>query len=104
MVWRGIAVAAFDALVLVLLYLVFQDLSWRSSYVKSEGFTLHTSFLPLIRLPTIDGNVQTPLVSPPVLDWAQVLIYLLVIVNVFYLFSAVRKRHRVTEAEPSNPN
>ena len=94
MAWRGIAVAFIDALILVLLYLVFQDLSWRASYVKSEGFTLHTSFLPLIRLPTINGNVQTPLASPPVLDWAQVLILLLVIVNGLYLFSAVRKRPR----------
>ena len=101
MFWKGVAVAAFDALVLLLLYLVFQDLSWRASYVRREGLNLHTSFLPLIRLPTITGNVQTPLASPPVLDWAQVLILVLVVVNVLYLLSVVRKRSP-GESKPAN--
>ena len=93
MTWRGIAVAAFDIIVLVLVYLVLQDQSWRASYVKREGFVLHTTFLPLIRLPTITGNVQTPLASPPVFDWVQLLILLLVVVNGFFLFAVFRKRH-----------
>ena len=101
MAWKAIAVAIFDALILVLLYFIFQDLAWRTSYAESEGFTLHTTFLPLIRFPTITGNVQTPLASPAVLDWAQVLFILLVIVNVSYIFSAIKERRR-NESEPAN--
>jgi len=93
---RAVALAAFDTIALVLLYYVFQDLAARVSYVESEpGLSSSTSYSFFIRVFTINGatsnGVMFPLVSPPALDWVQVILALLVVVNGLFLFSALRK-------------
>jgi len=88
-----------DALVLVALYYVFQDLQWRTSYAAS----LHTACYPacgyspsfgyglLTRVFTMDGNNQH-LVSPITFDWVQGLILVLVVVNAWFAWSVLRSR------------
>ena len=69
-------VAAADAALLVALYYVLQDLAGRSAYAVSEHLVPTTSYLPFLRVLTIDGK-NIPLKSPPTLDWVQVLVGLL---------------------------
>lgn len=82
-------VALVDAVLLVFAYYVLQDLSWRDSYAASRGFSASTSFSLLTRrLELTSGG--TTLVSPPTLDWIQVVIALLIIVNVAYVVGVLR--------------
>ena len=94
MVRRAIATAVFDLLALAFLYLVLQDLAWRTSYAESERLIPSTTYSLFIRVFSIRGNtIQIPngLVSPPVLDWVQVVIASLIVVNGLYVFSTLRK-------------
>jgi hypothetical protein len=91
---KAVTVAVFDFLALAFLYSILQDLSWRASYAKSENLTPRTDYSLFFRVLTITGNaIQIPkgLVSPPTLDWVQVVVALLVIVNGFYAFSTLRR-------------
>ena len=82
---------AFDVTALTLLYLIEQDLDARASYVRSEHLTPSTMYSLFFHTFSITGStVQFPLVSPPVLDWVQVLVALLILVNGLYIFSVIR--------------
>ena len=82
-------------LVLVLgLYFVLGDLSWRSYYAMSPhnacggvcSYTPSFSFNVLTRFFTMAGN-GVPLTSPPTLDWVQLLLLALFALNGWYLYS-----------------
>jgi hypothetical protein len=90
---RGIFfLAVFDFLVLTFLYFVLQDLAWRASYVRSEQLTPSTAYSLFIHTFSISGStVQFMLISPPALDWVQIVIAALIFVNGFYLLSVIRK-------------
>jgi hypothetical protein len=94
---RVAALAVFDFVALTLLYFVLKDLAWRNSYAESEGLTLHTTYSLFTRASRITGT-SIPLVSPPALDWAQVIVVLLIVVNGLYLFSVLRANARRTSA------
>ncbi len=86
MVRRAAALAVFDLLVLAVLYFVLRDLAWRTSYAESEHLIPHTTYSLFIRMFSITGNaIQIPLVSPPALDWVQVVVALLIVVNGLYV-------------------
>lgn len=94
MVRRVVVTGAFDLLALVFLYFVLQDLAWRTSYAESERLVPHTTYSFFVREFSIAGNViqvHQGLVSPPTLDWVQLVVALLVVVNGLYAFSALRK-------------
>jgi hypothetical protein len=89
---RGFVLAVFDLLTLAFLYFVLQDLAWRASYVESEHLIPGNSYSLFIRVFSITGStVQFQLVSPPALDWVQVIIAALVLVNGFYVLRVLRK-------------
>ncbi|MGP8124347.1 MAG: hypothetical protein ACLQEQ_00525 [Nitrososphaerales archaeon] len=93
MVRRGIFfLAVFDLLVLTFLYFVLQDLAWRASYVTSEHFSPSTTYSLFIHTFSITVSaVQPPLVSPPALDWVQVGVATLILINGFYVFQMLRR-------------
>ena len=96
MVKRGFVLAVFDALALIFLYFVLQDVSSRVSYVKSEFLSGGFSYSPFIRVFSITGTkVQFPLVSPATLDWVQVSIATLALVNGYYILTILRRSRAV---------
>ena len=82
-------VALVDVVLLVFAYLVFQNLYWRDNYDAFRGYSVSTSFSLLIRRLELSSTSKT-LVSPPTLDWIQVVIALLIIVNIVYVFGVLR--------------
>lgn len=82
-------VALFDVLVLVFAYYVVQDLNWRSSYAVSRGYEATTSYSLLTRIFEMVGK-GTVLQSPLTLDWVQVAVALLIIVNLSFAIGALR--------------
>jgi len=91
---RAVVVAVFDLLALTFLYFVLQDLAWRTSYAESERLNPGTAYSLFIRVFSIKGRtIQIPkgLVSPPALDWVQVVVALLIVVNGLYAFSMLRR-------------
>jgi len=92
LVRREVFLGTFDVLALGSLYFVLQDLASRASYVRSERLMPGTSYYIFFHTFSIQGGgVQFQLVSPPVLDWVQVIIVLLVVVNGYYLASILRR-------------
>jgi hypothetical protein len=74
-----------NAVGLVLIYLVLLDYSWRSSYALSAGWVPSVSYLPFLRYLQLTGHGLT-VVSPPTLDWVQVIAVFLIAVDSFYLY------------------
>lgn len=74
-----------DAVLLIALFLVLQDLGWRSAYATAKGLSPSFGYSPLIQVFTLGGG-SVPLQSPLTLDWVQVIAVLLVAVNASYLF------------------
>lgn len=95
MVRRVFATAGFDLLALTFLYFVLQDLAWRASYTtKTEHLSFSTTYSLFLRLSKVTGGgiqLSTGLVSPPALDWVQVVFALLVVVNGLYVFLRLRR-------------
>jgi len=87
-----------DLVLVVFAYFVLQDLAWRDSYAASRGYSAVTAFSLLTRRLDLK-NGATSLVSPFTLDWIQVVIALLIIVNVAYVFGAVRGSRPSVKAE-----
>lgn len=97
LVWRGIFLGIFDLLALTFLYYVLQDLAWRASYVTSEHLTPSTAYSFFFHTFTISGGtVQFPLVSPPTLDWVEVIVVSMIIVNGYYLFQVLHRSAKGT--------
>lgn len=100
-----------DVLVLVALYYVLQDLQWRTNYAASLhtacaslcGYSPSYGFSFMIRYLTMNGNSQH-LVSPPALDWVQVLVFLLVVANGWFAYGVLKARrsHAATQM-PTQP-
>jgi len=98
-----------DAVLLTGLYLVVKDLEWRSSYAASahnacEGpcsYTPSLSHSILTQFFTMTGN-GVSLTSPPTLDWVQLLVVILVVVNVWYGYSFLETR-KAAKAKDTTP-
>lgn len=94
-------VVALDVLFLTALYFVLQDLAWRTSYAATPhdacgGFCTYTptfSYGFLTRFFTMTGN-NTSLVSPPTLDWVQLLVVALVALNAWFAYVTLKSRVR----------
>jgi hypothetical protein len=97
-----------DIVLVVALYSVLQDLQWRTSYAAS----LHDacgglcSYAPsfgygvFTRVFTLSGN-GVRLASPPMVDWVQILVVLLVLVNGWYLYVVLRAKKPQSTTLPS---
>jgi len=97
LVRKEVFLGAFDVLAFASLYFVLQDLASRMSYVRSERLVPGISYYIFFHTSSIQGSgIQFQLVSPPVLDWVQVIIVLLVLVNGYYIASILRRARRDT--------
>ena len=93
--------ALVDLVLLTGLYYVIQDLQWRSSYASSVhyacggpcSYTPSFSHSILTQFFTMtNANTNTSLTSPPTLDWIQLLVLALVVINVWYGYSLFERR------------
>lgn len=100
MVRTAFKVAAVDLVLLVALAFVVKDLDWRSSYAASFhgacfpnlcSYTPSFTYNVLIQFFTMTGN-GSKLTSPPSLDWVQVIAYILVAVNAWFVYTLLVKR------------
>jgi hypothetical protein len=90
MVRTAVKVVLFDAAVLVVLLMVLNDLSLRSSYARSRMPS--TSYLPFLRVLSTVRTCRLPCVSmtlssPSTLDWVQVLVVLLLVWNLAFILN-----------------
>ncbi|HEV2227188.1 MAG TPA: hypothetical protein VGR56_10345 [Nitrososphaerales archaeon] len=88
-----------DVVLLFALYSVFVDLQWRTgyatylhsacpqfcSYSPSFSYSLLTQFF------TLAGN-GVRLTSPPTLDWVQLIVYALVVLNAWFAYKTLKSR------------
>jgi len=103
----GVKVAIVDGLCLVALALVLQDLAGRTAYAASShygappgGYVPSFSYSILMRTFTMSGG-PLALVSPPTLDWVQLLALILVVANGWYfygLWTKSKKKAAVTSS------
>ncbi len=103
MVRTGYKILVADAVLLFGEYLILQDLRWRSTFASSEGFSPSFSYSVLTQFFTMSGRGLT-LESPPTLDWVQLIVAVLVVMNAWYLVHLVRiRRLGPSPAEATEP-
>lgn len=73
----------FNGACLLLIYYIFIDVQIRVSYARDIGFRLGNIYFPFTKLQILHGSVNLP--SPLTLDWVQVILFALFIVDVYYL-------------------
>jgi hypothetical protein len=89
-----------NVILVALILAVLQDYAYRLSYWRSLGFTPTTtySFLTFITSAT-NGSTRIP--GQLTLDWVQVFVILLVVIDASFFYSAIRDRLRASR--PSGP-
>ena len=81
-----------DAVLLGAEFLILQDLQWRVTYASSVlRYTPSYTYSVLTQFFAMGGST-TPLRSPPTLDWVQLLVVVLVILNLTYAYRSLRRR------------
>jgi len=98
-----------DAILLIAEFYIIQDLEWRTAYAASLhgacsprlcSYSPSFSYNFLVRFFTMAGN-GVSLTSPPTLDWAQLLAYILIVINVWFAYTILTKRKSVKSAQGS---
>ncbi len=92
-------VASADIVLLFGLYSVLQDLQWRIGYAASLhsacprfcSYSPSFSYSLLTQFFTLAGN-GVRLTSPPTLEWVQLIVYVLVVLNAWYAYKALKSR------------
>lgn len=98
MIPRWAEVLAFDFILLLAGYSVVGDLQWRADYATKVSHLVPSyTYLPLIRHFTMTGR-DFPLVSPPTLDWLQIVLVVAVLVNLWYGYSYMKERRTRMQA------
>lgn len=82
-----------------------QDLSWRVNYAGTphanvQGYAASYSYSVLTRLFTMTGSGVT-LTSPPTLDWVQLILVLMAVLNAWFAYSLIRERRPPPALAPS---
>ena len=103
---RALKVLAVDAFLLVALFYVVQDLHWRSDYAAAVvsrcagacSYAPSFSYGFLTQVFTMAGN-SVQLASPTTLDWTQALVYVLVLLNAWLVYTYWASRR----PSPTNP-
>jgi hypothetical protein len=90
--------AVVNVVCLVLLYFVQLDLAWRSRCGNASSPTCmahvaSVTYLPFLKQTVLAGT-GLPLQSPYTLDWFQVLIFVIVVVDAYYLLNYVHTRSK----------
>jgi hypothetical protein len=96
--WTVVKLVLVDLVLVAALVLVAMDQQWRSSYGASHHndgypgeYMVSVSYGLLTRVFTMSGTTTT-LVSPASLDWLQVIVLFLVLVNGIYIYEVRKKR------------
>ena len=88
-----------NAVLIALLALVRQDQIARFDYWNSIGFSPDTVYsIFLLRYPAVRGNTSLP--GLPTLDWAQILLVVVVLVDVYYIAAAFTGRGSPSRQTP----
>jgi len=79
-----------NAFLLILIYSVYADEQWRIGCALGQGFNCSVRSAPSYAYSLLTRffsmrNATMPLTSPPILDWIQVLVVVLLLVDVWYL-------------------
>jgi len=110
MMRRVLKVAAVDVVVLAALFYVVQDLQWRVSCAAAadaactshQAYSSSFSYGLVTQVFTMAGN-SVHLVSPATIDWVQILIYLLVLLNGWLVYASM-KSHRAAQTPATGPS
>jgi len=108
----AIFVLLVDAVLVLAVSFVFQDLQWRTSYAATLhyacpqpcSYSSSFSYSVLTRFFTMSGN-GVSLTSPPTIDWVQILAVLLAAINAWFAYTILSKRRaagRGMEAPPAS--
>ena len=84
-----------NVVLILLAYLVYQDLAARNAYAGALNFAPSTSYSVLTHALTLSGR-GTVLTSPPTLDWFQLLVLIAAATDA-YMFWGYFKRSPVPE-------
>jgi len=90
-----------NAVLLTLIWWVFQDYAYRAAYWRSMGFSPSTKYWPFFLVTSaVRGSTVIP--GQLTLDWTQVLAAILVIIDLNFLAVSVRRRSRSkTQTSPA---
>ena len=86
-----------DIAQLIVLYYVLQDLPWRAYYAATQhanaasGYAPSSTYSIFVRHFTMSGG-SFPLVSPPTLDWVQLIGVALVALNGWLVYTYLRSK------------
>lgn len=97
-----IRILLIDSVLFVFVYLVETDLAFRNSYAVSLNFVPSTGYSVLTHALTLTGRGAT-LVSPLALDWVQLLVVALVVVNGGYATRILKMSKSAPEGEGGLP-
>lgn len=97
---RGaIEVAAINVVLLLLLYFVTADQAERTAYAAREGLAFLFSKSILVQTSVLQGS-RGALQSPLTLDWVQLLVGALVVVDVLFAYEWSGRRRKARSAAP----
>lgn len=96
MKWLGLAeVVVVNAVLIALLALITENYGLRTAYWGTEGFTPTTVRYPLFFITSaVKGTTQIPGILS--VDWQQVVLLVLVVVDALYVWSAYKGRGKPT--------
>lgn len=98
----AINLAAFNIIALVLAVLIAQDQAWRLSYWRSMGFTSTTTYYPFFLITSAtNGTAYIP--GTLTLDWLQVILAVMAVVDIFAIIGYVRRRSVQAQAAVPQP-
>ena len=94
-----------NVVLILLAYLVYQDLAARNAYAGALNFAPSTSYSVLTHALTLSGR-GTVLMSPPTLDWFQLLVLIAAATDAYMFWgyfkrSPVPEQRSLTAAEPA---
>jgi hypothetical protein len=90
-----------NAVILAMLWAVLQDDSGRLAYFRSLGFTTSTQYYPFFYA-TSAVNGTTHIGGLLTLDWVQILVAALIIIDGLFLVGLLRKQRQAPVAQPSS--
>ena len=89
-----------NVVLILLAYLVYQDVAARAAYAGALGFAPSTLYSILYHSLTLSGR-GTTLTSPPTLDWFQLLALIAVATDAYMFWGYFRRSAVPEQASPS---
>jgi len=95
---RILEILVVNLVLLLALYFVMADVSSRAAYAAREGLSYFFTQSILVETSSLQGHATT-LQSPVTLDWLQIIVALLVVIDAVYVYDWVQRR-RVAPSAP----